>query len=212
MSRHRRPIEEIAPDDFLSTWEASSYEEAIKEAERAETSTPPEKRKRCPHADCLSQRIRRKPGYDDQHQHHTEYKCTNCHRHFDNPIVGEPDDADELIVVDTSDGPKELTDSEAAEESDPFEWVDADDLTEPPLRRQLAELDDRRLAALVIYLYRPWSPTGPSYRDLETILPHSEYWVGRRVRAWKDGEFRDLVRDPRPRVSLAVDAEEVSAE
>jgi hypothetical protein len=76
----------------------------------------------------------------------------------------------------------------------------------------LAELDDRRLAALVIYLYRPWSPTGPSYRDLESVVPYSSDWVGARVRAWKDGEFRTLVRDPRPRVSLAIDAEEVSAE
>jgi hypothetical protein len=56
----------------------------------------------------------------------------------------------------------------------------------------------------VIYLYRPWSPTGPSYRDLESILPYSSDWVGDRVRAWKDGEYHDLVRDPRPRVCLTV--------
>jgi hypothetical protein len=208
MSKQKRPIEEVAPDDFLDTWGASTYEEAFERAEQAETTTPPEDRKRCPNADCLSQRVRRKPGYDDQHQNQTEYVCTTCRFHFDDPIVGEPDDADELIVADTSDGAEELVDSEA----DPFEWVAEDELEEPPISRQLAALDDRTLTALAIYLYAPWEDGGPSYRDLATIWPYSPDWIGDRVRAWKDGEHRDLVRDPRPRVSLAIDAEEVSAE
>lgn len=193
MSRNRRPIGEIAPDDFLSTWGASSYEEAINRAEQAPTTTPAEELPRCP--ECQSQRIKHKTEkHDGQGAKDGAYVCTACRNHFEEPVYLDP------------------ASEEAAEESDPFEWVDADDLAEPPLRRQLAELDDRRLAALVIYLYRPWSPTGPSYRDLGPILPYSPTWVGDRVREWKDGEYHDLVRDPRPRVSLAIDAEEVSAE
>jgi len=196
MSKGKRPIDEIAPDDFLSTWGVSTYEEAFERAEQAPTTTPDDEIKRCPHADCLSQRIRRKPGYDDQHQIDTEYVCTACRRHFDDPIVGEPDDAGELIVVDTSDGPGELAEPDA----DAFEWVSEDDLAEPPVGRRLEQLDDRSLTALAIVLYAPWHHTDddPSYRDLGTVFPYSRDWVGERVRAWKDGEHRDLVADPRP--------------
>jgi predicted RNA-binding Zn-ribbon protein involved in translation (DUF1610 family) len=95
------------------------------------------------------------------------------------------------------------------DESDPFRWVDSGDLAERPLARLLAELDDRQLTALAIYCYRPWEDAGPSYRTLATIWPYSSDWIGDRVREWKDGDHRDLVRDPRPRVSLAV-AEEVA--
>jgi hypothetical protein len=194
MSRKRRPLEEIVPDGFLSTWGASTYEEAIEKAERAETTTPESELPKCP--SCESQRVQSKPSdgtMASARDYDTSYVCTTCRNHFDTPVYDLDDEGDD-------------------EPADPFEWVDAADLEEPPLRRQLAELDDRRLAALVIYLYRPWSPTGPSYRDLGAILPYSSDWVGARVRAWKDGEYRTLVRDPRPRVSLAVDGGEVSAE
>jgi len=89
---------------------------------------------------------------------------------------------------------------ETAEETDPFEWVTEDDLTEPPVGRRLKQLDDRSLTALAIVLYAPWHHTDddPSYRDLGTVFPYSRDWVGERVRAWRDGEFRDLVADPRP--------------
>jgi len=200
MSRHRRPIEEIAPDDFLSTWGASSYEEAIKEAEQAPTTTPDEELPRCP--ECESQRIKSKTEkHDGQGAKDGAYVCATCRNHFDDPVYF--DDTAATVVDDPDD---------LAEKVGPFEWVDPDDLADPPLRRRLAALDDRRLAALVIYLYRPWSPTGPSYRDLESVVPYSADWVGDRVRAWKDGKYHDLVRDPRPRVSLAIDGEEVSAE
>lgn len=62
-------------------------------------------------------------------------------------------------------------------------------------RRLLADADDATLTALAVYLYRPWEHTDadPSYRELSTLFPYSRDWVGERVRAWKDGEFRDLV-------------------
>lgn len=197
MSRdQRRPIEEVAPDDFLDAYPGETIEECLNYAHRhATTSTPDEELPKCP--ECGTRRVYSKTSKDAGGETvDSEYVCSERH-HFDNPVY---------VDADADDDP------DLAEKVDPFEWLTADDLAEPPLRRQLAELDDRRLAALVIYLYRPWSPTGPSYRDLESILPYSSDWVGYRVRDWKDGEYRDLVRDPRPRVSLAIDAEEVSAE
>lgn len=217
-------LAQVAPDDFLDRWGASSYEEAIDKAEGAPTSTPAEKIKRCPYADCLSQRIRRKPGYDDQHKIDAEYRCTYCSRHFDDPIVGEPDSADELVVVDTDgeeteeeeEEPDDDTDEDTDPDTDgdPFVWVSEENLAEPPLDRRLAALDDDVLAALAIYCYRPWGHTeaDPSYRELGRIFPYSRTWVGDRVREWKSGEYRDLVPDPRPRVDLSAAAGEVSAE
>jgi hypothetical protein len=182
MSKQQRPIEEIAPDDFTESYPGDTIDDCLNYAHRQAPTTTPESE--LPKCPvCRTRRVYSKTSKETGGETvDSDYRCANRH-HFDNPVYAEP-----------------------------FEWVDADDLEEPPLRRRLAELDDRRLAALVIYLYRPWSPTGPSYRDLGSILPYSSDWVGDRVRAWKDGEYRDLVRDPRPRVSLAIDAEEVSAE
>jgi hypothetical protein len=200
MSRDQRPIDRIAPDDLPQRVDADveTIDEAVEWLHKfGGSSTPPEERPRCP--ECQSQRVYpRDTDTSDgpPRDYDTPYVCANRH-HFDDPVYLDPEEVDH---------------GAAEEESDPFVWVTPDDLEEPPLRRQLAELDDRRLAALVIYLYRPWSPTGPSYRDLESILPYSSDWVGDRVRAWKDGDHRDLVRDPRPRVTIATDAEEVSAE
>lgn len=201
MSRNRRPIEKIAPDDFTDAYPGETIEECLNYAHsQATTSTPAEELPRCPDPECQSRRIKHKTEkHDGQGAKDGAYVCSHCRNHFDDPVYLDPEEEEE-------------TAEETAEETDPFEWVTEDDLADPPLPRRLAELDDRRLAALVIYLYRPWSPTGPSYRDLGPILPYSPTWVGDRVRAWKDGEYRDLVRDPRPRVSLAIDAEEVSAE
>jgi hypothetical protein len=33
---------------------------------------------------------------------------------------------------------------------------------------------------------------------LSFVFPYSRQWIGERIRAWRDGEFRDLVADPRP--------------
>jgi len=144
--------------------------------------------------------------------------CTVCRHHFDDPIVGEPDSADELVVVDT-DGDEEAdeadeTDGDADTEADPFVWVSEGDLAEPPLRRELRALGDETKTALAIYLYRPWDHTeaDPAYHELGYLLGYSRQWVGERVRAWEDGEYRDLVADPRPRVTVAAGAEGVAAE
>ena len=55
------------------------------------------------------------------------------------------------------------------------------------------------VTALALFCARPWrDESGPSYPDLAGVLPYSRSWIGERVRAWRDGEFRDLVADPRP--------------
>jgi len=83
-----------------------------------------------------------------------------------------------------------------------FRWVGdvGVDLEEPPVRRRLEQLDDDELAALAIVLYSPWHHTDddPSHRDLAKVFPYSRNWIGKQIRAWRDGEFRDLVADPRP--------------
>ena len=205
MSRKRRPLDEIVPDDFTDAYPGDTIAECLEYAHsQAPTTTPASEVKRCP--TCETRRVYPRGTAETMgppREYDEAYKCANGHR-FDDPVYLDPEeDAAEEVVDDPDD---------LAEKVGPFEWVNPDDLADPPVRRRLAALDDRRLAALVIYLYRPWSPAGPSYRDLESVVPYSSDWVGDRVRAWKDGEYHDLVRDPRPRVSLAIDAEEVSAE
>lgn len=180
MSRGERPIAEIAPDDFLSVWGASSYEEALKKAERAKTTTPTSERKRCP--ECRSQRVRRlsdKTRAKQQRKTDHDYLCTTCRHRFDSPVFGE-----EPARQPTSDG---------EESADPFEWVSGDDLEDPPVRRvtqQLEELDDLALGILAVRLYAPWDDDdGPSYREISEVLPYSRQWVGERVRAWKNDDY-----------------------
>lgn len=183
MSKPQRPIEEIAPDDFLDTWGATSYEGALKRAEQSRTSTPDSELPKCP--TCDTRRVYAKPSDASTvaaRDHDTEYVCHNRH-HFDNPVYGDESDEDAFV------------------------WVDHEDLAEPPLTRQLAALDDGTLTALAIYCYRPWGHTDadPSYQELGDFFGYSRQWVGERVRAWKDGDHRDLVADPRPRIEVSAE-------
>jgi hypothetical protein len=186
MSKQKRPIDDIAPDDFLSTWGASTYEQAIEKAEQAPTTTPDSELPRCPV--CGTQRVypRGTKGSAGQgRENDTDYVCSDRH-HFDDPVFGDPDG--------------DVEDDEPGEEADrdPFEWVAADELAEPPLRRLLDDADKETLTALALYCYRPWEDAGPSYQELGEFFGYSRQWVGERVRGWRDGEYRDLVPDPRP--------------
>ena len=188
-----RPLDRIAPDDLPEQVDADveTVDDAVEYLHKfGQSTTSFENRPRCP--ECGTVRIG--PATGPPQQSHDgadfDYKCTNWHR-FDDPappLAEVDDDADEVG--------RESDESD----DDPFRWLDADDLAEPPLRRRLKQLDDRSLTALAIVLYAPWHHTDddPSYRDLGTVFPYSRDWVGERVRAWKDGEFRDLVADPRP--------------
>ena len=191
MSRDQRPIDEIAPAEFLrEKWGTTDPEVAIELAERAPTSS--DQVKACP--ECGSQRVKSKTKKKNgDHTKDGDYVCTQCRHHFSDPEYCEPARSYDLAV-------------------ERFKWVDADDLADPPLRRQLPRLSDEAATALAIFLYRPWNHTDadPSYRDLATVLGYSRQWIGERVRAWRDnGAHRRLVRDPRPQVAIA---EEVSAD
>ncbi len=194
MSESRdRPLDRIAPDGLVEQVDgAETVDDAIAYLHKfGDSTTPREQRPRCP--DCGTVRIAPLPGYDDQRETDAAYKCDHGHR-FDTPAppLAEVDDDFDLADLDGFEGADDESDD------DPFEWVDDDELEEPPLARQLEALDDRTLTALAIYCYAPWEDAGPSYRELKTVFPYSRQWIGERVRAWRDGEYRDLVADPRP--------------
>lgn len=194
MSQQKRPIDRIAPDDLVEQVDgAETVDDAIDHLHKFGNSTTKESNiKRCP--ECLTKRVYNKSNkYDVETRKDGEYYCSNRH-HFDDPVFHDSD---------------EVADNDGDDQQDSFDWVDPDDLAEPPITRQLAELDDRALTALAVWLYRPWAHADddPSYRDLSTIFPYSRVWIGDRIRAWKDGEHRDLVRDPRPRVRIGGAAE-----
>jgi hypothetical protein len=202
------PLDEVVPDDFLDTWGASTYEEALERAEQAPTTTPDDELPRCPV--CGTQRVYprgTKGSAGQDRENDTDYVCSDRH-HFSNPVYGDPEELD--LREEDTDG------ADGGDEVDPFVWVSEEDLAEPPLTRQLAALNDDVLAALAIYCYRPWHHTAedPSYRDLGRIFPYSRDWVGERVREWKRGEHREKVADPRRCVTVggAAGAEGVSAE
>ena len=188
-----RPLDRIAPDDLPEQVDADveTVDDAVEYLHKfGQSTTSFENRPRCP--ECGTIRIGPATGPSQQRHDGTDYdyRCTNWHR-FDDPappLAEVDDDADEV--------------GRESDESDdgPFRWLDADDLAEPPLRRRLEQLDRRSATALAIVLYSPWHHTDddPSYRDLGDLLGYSRQWVGERVRAWRDGEFRDLVADPRP--------------
>jgi hypothetical protein len=195
--REQRPIDRIAPDDLPEQVDADveTVDGAVNYLHRfGPSSTPREQRRRCPK--CGTVRIGPITGDPEQYKGHDaeyDYRCANSHL-FDDPAppLADADGGFDLGDLDGFDG--------ADDETDPFEWVSADDLEAVPVRRRLAQLDDRSLTALAIVLYAPWNHTDadPSYRDLGDLFPYSRDWVGERVRAWRDGEFRDLVADPRP--------------
>jgi hypothetical protein len=210
MSRDQRPIDRIAPDDFTESYPGDTIDECLNYAHRqAETVTPESELPKCPV--CRTRRVYSKTSRDTGGETvDSDYRCANRH-HFDEPVyldrAEETDDFD-LADLDGFEG------AGGGEDDGPFEWVDPDDLAEPPLRRLLPDLADETKTALAIFWYRPWNHTDadPSYSDLGEVLGYSRQWVGERVRAWQRGEYRDIVRDPRPRVTIATDAEEVSAE
>ena len=201
-----RPLDRIAPDDLPEQVDADveTVDDAVEYLHKfGSSSTSYEDRPRCP--ECGTIRIGPATGPTQQTHDGTDYdyRCTNWHR-FDDPAppLAEVDDGCSGVSDKTDDRLEDLSVGLEDDETDddPFRWLDADDLAEPPLRRRLKQLDDRSLTALAIVLYAPWHHTDddPSYRDLGTVFPYSRDWVGERVRAWKDGEFRDLVADPRP--------------
>ena len=180
---------DILPECFKREYAGcESVDEALAKAERRPSTTPENEQRQCPV--CGSRRVRRKTASRDTPNARPEdWKCTSCYWHFDKPIT--PNDPNAMHGTATTDDRK------------PFDWIGKSDLEDPDERTPaLSQLDDETLTALAIRAYEPWSDDGPSYRELAEQLPYSRQWVGERVRAWKRGEYRDLVADPREQPSV----------
>lgn len=167
----------VVPESFLDDYDADTIPEALETAERRPSTTDPDDLSRCP--ECGSTQIKRKVAHDHSDRQPGNWRCTCCWRHFDDPAHG-------MI-------PRE-------NRGTPFSWIDDDDLHDAEDRTELqpplAQLDEDALVTAVIRLYQPWREAGPSYRDLAPYTPYTREWVGSRIRAWRDGEYRDLVPDP----------------
>ena len=191
---------DVVPDGFCEAYGEDTIPAALTAAERADSTTDPDTRERCPA--CGSVRYKTKVfAQDIGNRRDTNHKCTNCLTHFDDPA---PPLCELDIYTDTDDlleeGHRKATRLKSTMEYNPtqtFDWLDSTDLEDASDRDPiLSQLDDRTLTELAITAYRPWSDSGPSYREVAAVLPYSRQWVGERVRAWRDGEHRDLVADP----------------
>jgi len=181
MSESRdRPLDRLAPDGLVEQVDADveTVDDAISYLHKhGDTTTDRADLPKC--NVCLSVRVRRKPSdgtTQPPRQYDEEWLCTNCGHRFDDPVYDDPEAA--------------------------FRWVGdvGFELEDVPISRRLEQLDDDALAALAILLYAPWNhrDDDPSHRDLAKVFPYSRNWIGKQIRAWKDGEYRELVPDPRP--------------
>ena len=179
---------DILPECFEREYAGcESVDEALAKAERRPSTTPEDEQRRCPV--CGSIRVKFRGHVDIAHSHTEDWMCENCHARFDDPIT--PNDPETMHGTATTD------------DRVPFDWMKKSDLEDPGERTPvLSRLDDETLTALAIRAYEPWRDGGPSYRELADVLPYSRQWVGERVRAWKDGEYRDLVPDPREQATV----------
>jgi len=63
--------------------------------------------------------------------------------------------------------------------------------------RQISEQDARKQEHIkfALRLAKPWDENeGMTYRDIAKYIDFEKDWVGQRVQEWKEGEYRDLVR------------------
>ena len=193
----------IVPDGFREAWGAVTIPGALEIAERAPGTNPYASFTRCP--DCRSTCIQKKDeSFEMETRRPGLFKCRTCNSHFDSPLAPLEDRPIEILwawFADDQRDPKRMfKTSEGVPDEEietDFEWCNARALKDPDERTPaLSQLDDETLTALAIRAYEPWSDAGPSYREIADVLPYSRWWVGERVRAWKDGEYRDLVADP----------------
>jgi hypothetical protein len=169
----------LVPEAFKNTFsEHDSVRDALRHAERLPSSTPPEDRAgACPQ--CGSVGI--SPiGTGQGDGSANDWKCNECEHRFKEP------DKPDMTRYDSTTHTR-------------FNFVTEDELADPDDRDEspiFATLDAETRTALAIVLYRPWTDAGPSYREMAPLFPHTHYWIGKRVRAWKNGDYRELVPDP----------------
>ena len=194
----------IVPDGFTEAWGAVTIPGALEIAERAPGTNPDASFRRCP--ECRSKSVYKK---DDSFEIETKrpgaFKCRVCNHHFDNPLAPLEDRPIEILwawfaddqqdpeyMFETSEG---VPDEEI--ETD-FEWCNARGLKDPANRRPVqAGLPEHVLTELAIRMAKPWSDDrGETYEEIGETIGYSRQWVGYRIRAWSDGEYRDLVEEP----------------
>ena len=72
------------PDAFIEGFEGDTVAEKLRHAEQAPTHDADTTADRtCPR--CSSVRIKRKTGVESQQEHATNWVCTHCRTHFDDP-------------------------------------------------------------------------------------------------------------------------------
>jgi len=72
------------PDAFIEGFAGATVVEKLRNAEQAPAHDADTTADRtCPR--CSSVRIRRKTGVDSQQEHTTDWVCTHCRTHFDDP-------------------------------------------------------------------------------------------------------------------------------
>jgi len=172
---------------FVDDYDAETVAEALRKAEQAPSTTPESELQSecCPY--CGSTRIKEKRKKNAMsHRRPEDYRCTNAH-HFDNPAnqttIPMNDERTNAFELNTDD-----------------QLADHEDRGFTPVLRGVA---DETLTEIVLRTYHPWGDGGPSYRTLAEIVPYSATWVGNCVRAWKDGDYRELVEDPTPSVDAS---------
>jgi hypothetical protein len=84
------------PDAFLEGFDGDTVAEKLRAAEQAPAHDADTTADRtCPR--CSSVRIRRKTGVDSQQTHETDWVCTSCRTHFDDP---EHPEMGEIVFAD----------------------------------------------------------------------------------------------------------------
>ena len=83
-AQSQRTVDQLR-ETLLSNWEGDTPSECLELAEKADSSTPDNRKKLCPN--CETTRVIAKPGWKDiPNKIHTEYRCSTCGEHFDRPL------------------------------------------------------------------------------------------------------------------------------
>ena len=194
----------VVPDGFCEAWGEESIPAALEAAERASGTTDRSEKPRCP-ACRVSTRIRKKSDkLEMPHQIDVGYKCGNpdCTAHFDDPAPPFEECPIETAWIWLADNQHRRENFiKTMPINTGFDWcTDLKDPDERGFSPLFEGLDEDTRTALAIRLYRPDEEAGPSYRELAELFPHGRAWIGARVRAWREGDYRDLVEEPAPSV------------
>jgi len=83
---------DIVPDEFLDAYGTNDVSEALREAEKARSTTPYENMRRCPYCNSVKVRQKTESFAARASRKPEDHKCVECGEHFDNPIRPDADD------------------------------------------------------------------------------------------------------------------------